>query len=119
MILSAAGCSSAPLSSGQSNLSVCGKELSRAAAAPVLVDAVNRSVSIDSTSVDGNIYLRLSRDCNRGVALTQSDAFKLVDSVLTSDDKVSAAIIHPVVRAFKIKVANSSTSWTISVALSS
>lgn len=104
VLLLVSGCSDNPTSPGVSSEvtrpaqghSVCGQELLDGPALPVVYDIQNNPV-IERVSRDGNVYLRVSANCEKGAAcrLTPSSAATVVREAIALDGLATEMVIAP------------------------
>lgn len=90
-------------SSGAPPLVVCGTTLSRSAAGPVLDDVASGG-RVESLSVGGWMFLKVSRDCDHGATVTWSPnaAANLLGTARASDGRAAAVVLRPNENRFTI-----------------
>ena len=102
-----AGCSSiGRVSSAAPPTVVCGTTLSHSAAGPVMEDASSGPITINSVTVGGDIYLKLTSDCETGaeVAILPASGAAIVKQARTRDGALAAIVLHPVAKRFSVQV---------------
>jgi hypothetical protein len=82
---------------------VCGTTLSRSAAGPVLSD-VSHGGRVKFVTIGGELFLKVSDDCDRGVTVTWSPRTAATELLVarTSDGRRAAVVLQPNVNLFEI-----------------
>jgi hypothetical protein len=114
------GCSSqAPGSSAAPPLVVCGTTLWSGPSGAVTADATASRVLITNASSGGEIFLRFTNECQDGVVLIVAPSQgKIITGAHSSDGRLAAAAIRPLVSTFEATAQHrDGTTTTISVRL--
>jgi hypothetical protein len=90
------GCSSVTSSSGAPPTVICGKTIWKAAAGASVQD-VSHGGSVTYVSAGDYVFLRVSRSCTTGVAVTidPSDAAQILTTAPSKDGRAAAVVIAP------------------------
>ena len=106
-------------SSAAPPLVYCGATLSDSPAGPIMVIVNAPQQKVTEASVGGDIYLRLSSDCDHGATVSLPKAAgTIVKEALAKDRKPAAVVIQPLQDDFTVTVTgDDGTARVVTVAL--